>query len=119
MIVTARAAVSHPHKYRSHGVGDVVEDFLPPHNWICKIALVGPETIESGGDSGGRIVGIQLVARDLLFDESIVRLVLIEGLNDVIAITPDVRPGLIGFEPCAIGITRKIQPVAAPPLAVL
>ena len=65
------------------------------------------------------IVRIQLVARDLLLDEAVVGLVLVERLDHVIAIAPDVGPRLIALEAFAIGVARQVQPVPRPALAVV
>jgi hypothetical protein len=64
------------------------------------------------------VVG-QLVARDLLDEKAIVRLVGVERLDDVIAVSPGVRPGQILLAlPLRVGVPGQVEPVAAPPLAV-
>src|SRR5215510_12315505 len=75
--------------------------------------------IEPGGDQSVRDFRPQFVARDLLFDESVVWLVFVERLDDVIAIAPRVGASLVGLEPLALRVTRQVQPVARPLLAVM
>ena len=74
--------------------------------------------IEARADQRLWIIGEHLVARQLLLDEPVIRLVLIEALNDVVAVAPNIWPGFIGFEAFAIGITRQIEPMARPTFAV-
>src|SRR6202035_2849518 len=62
---------------------------------------------------------IQLIASQLLDDELIVWLVLVEGLDHVIAITPGVLYGEVVLKAGTVGVASHIQPVAAPPLAVM
>ncbi len=118
VVVAARAAVGHAEERGRHGIGDVVEQLLAALHQIAGIALIRKVPIEAGGDQRGRIVGIELVAGDLLLHEAIVGLVLIEGIDHVVAIPPDVGARLIALEPFAIGVACEIQPVARPAFAV-
>src|SRR5262245_12084647 len=76
-------------------------------------------TVESRGDYRVGIVRPEFVAGDLLFDEPVVRFVFVEGLDDVIAISPRVGPRLVRLESFALGVTRQVEPVARPLLAVM
>ena len=58
----------------------------------------------------------QLVARDLLEEKPVVRLVGIECSDHVVAIQPGVVS--IGVPAFGVGIARQIQPVASPPFSV-
>ena len=106
VIVTPGASIRQAEEGGRHRVGDVVQKLLPALHEIACIALVGEMAIESGGDQSRGIVGVKLVARDLLAHEAVVRLVLIERCNDIVAIAPDVGAGLV-------------EPVARPALAVM
>ena len=59
------------------------------------------------------------VARHLFLDELVVRLVLVEGFYDVIAVTPGLGIGEIALHPGGFGVTGDIHPVPAPTLAEL
>ena len=92
VIVAAGAAVGQAHEDRARRIGDVVEDLLPALQQVARIALIRIVAVEARRDARLRIVRPQLVARDLLLDEAVVRLVGIERLDHVIAISPRIRP---------------------------
>ena len=60
-----------------------------------------------------------LVAGDLLLEEHVVRLVLVERADHVIAVAPGVGTVEVVLEAVGIGVARDIQPVAAPALAIV
>ena len=60
----------------------------------------------------------QFVAGDLLDDEFIVGHIVVEGIDDPIAIKPNVAQ-LVFFETVGIGIARGIEPQTAPAFAVV
>ena len=65
-------------------------------------------------------VGIgQFVAGQLLGDKLVVRLVLVERLDHVIAIAPGVLQIVVVFVTRAIGVASHVQPHAGPALAVV
>src|SRR5262249_17886352 len=59
----------------------------------------------------------ELVAGNLLLNEPIVWLVFVECVNDIVAVGPGVRPGLIRFESVALGKPDNVEPVTRPALA--
>ena len=60
----------------------------------------------------------QLVSRQLLADELVERLVGVQRTDDVIAVTPGVRPVGVGAEiAVGIGVAGGIKPVFPPPLS--
>src|SRR3954462_6143603 len=91
VIVAAGAPVRQSDEDRASGIGDVVEDFLPPLKEVSSVAFIGIVTVETRRDPRLRIIRPQLVARDLLLHEAVVWLIGIERLNHVIAITPRIR----------------------------
>ncbi len=119
MRVAARATIGHAEERGSDRIGDVIQNLLAPLPQIAGIAFVGIMTIEAGRDSRPGIVRPQLISGDLLFHEAVVWLVLIERLNDVIAVAPGVRAGLVGFEPFTFGVSGEVQPMTRPPLAIV
>jgi hypothetical protein len=62
---------------------------------------------------------VELIASQVLDNELVVRLIRIEGLNHIIAITPGVFYRDVVLEPGAVGVASYVQPVARPPLAVM
>ena len=62
---------------------------------------------------------VQLVAGQLLLDEAVVRLVLVEGVDDVIAVAPGERLFAVALVAVGLGVADHVQPEARPALAVL
>ena len=60
----------------------------------------------------------QQVAGDLLDDEPVVGQVAVEGVDDPVAIEPDV-PRLVLLEAVGVGVPGRVEPVPAPALAVV
>ena len=59
------------------------------------------------------------VPRDLFLQETIVGLVLVEGLDDVVPVVPGVWIDIVKTSAIGIGITHCIQPMATPAHAVV
>ena len=59
----------------------------------------------------------QQVAGDLLADEPVVRLVGVEGVDDVVAIAPGVRIGDVARRAGRFGVAGHVEPVPAPAFA--
>ena len=74
--------------------------------------------VEAGPDPRLGAARPKLVARDLFLDEAVVRLVGVERIDDVVAIAPSVRTGLVRLEALAFREARQIEPVTGPCLAV-
>src|SRR5439155_1016028 len=73
---------------------------------------------EAGGGQAVHAVGEQHVAGDLLLHEAGVRLVGIEGANDVVAVRPGVGPRLVLVVAVRVAVMHHVEPVAGPALAV-
>ena len=73
---------------------------------------------KSRGDLRLGIPALEDVARDLLPKESIVRLVLVEGLDHIVAVTPRIGPQLVTLKSMRIGVVSDIQPMPRPALAI-
>ena len=54
----------------------------------------------------------------LLLEEAVVRLVVVEALDDVVAVSPGVRLGGVELVAVGLGVADQVQPVPAPALAV-
>ena len=59
------------------------------------------------------------VARELLEDEALVRLVLVQRADDIVAIPPGGRARLVHLEAVGFGEAHDIQPMLRPPLTVM
>ena len=75
-------------------------------------------TQKRGGDEHVRILRSDLVTRDLLAHELVVGLVIVERLDDVVAIRPDVLPIRILVVAIALRIAHQVQPMLRPTFAI-
>ena len=120
VVVAARALDGEAQNSASDG-GDHVVQILVAEFGIVFFAEahLGVIAQEAGGDQA--VVGHlrQFVSRQLFAEESVVRLVLIERADDVIAIAPGVGAVEIMFEAVGVGIAGNVEPVTSPALAVL
>jgi hypothetical protein len=96
----------------------VVGDLLLLQVQVACVDLVGQVAQEAGRHLRLDAAGPQLVAGELLLDEAVERLVLVEGLDDVVAVAPDVRPRAVGVVAVAVGITCQVEPAPRLALAV-
>ena len=99
--------------------GDLAIEGIPRCDGRAQSALVpraGGE--ETGGDDRLRIVGEKNVAGDLLTDEAGIRLVGVEGADQVIAIGPGVGPEAVLIMAVRVGIVGDVEPMAGPAFAV-
>ena len=73
---------------------------------------------ERRAQPGVKIVGPKLVAGDLFLDEAVVGLVLVERLDDVVPIAPNIRADCVIRETIAFRIASQIKPVPSPALPI-
>ncbi len=66
-----------------------------------------------------RQLGRQDVAGDLLAEELVVGFIVVEGIDDVVAIAPGVGDGEVGGLAGRVGIAHDIEPVPSPALTVV
>ena len=71
-----------------------------------------------GRDDGGGIVRPDLVACDLFAQKFVVRLVAVERIDHIVAIPPGERAIFVALEAAAVSVSRQIEPVSSPPLAI-
>src|SRR5262245_63857236 len=83
------------------------------------IPNAGTRAEEAGGDQ--TVIGPvgNLVAGDLFLYKSVIGLVVVEGFDDVVSISPEVRLVGVVLIAARVCIACCIQPVAAPSLAVV
>ena len=60
----------------------------------------------------------QLIARKLFDNESIERLVLVDRVHDIVAISPRIAVSNVFIQPIGVSIPRDIQPVTSPVFAI-
>ena len=91
---------------------------MPPLVLIVDVGHVWSAEQEPGGDGRLRIVGPQLVPRDLLLHELVEQQVAVECLDHPVAIPPRIRPHGIKLKPVGLGEPGQIEPVLSPPFPV-
>ena len=100
----------------AHQIVEVFEQFL---FGVDRFILPDAQTVIAGGDDRlGRDV-VQLVAGELLGDELVVRFVVVQGANHVVAITPYKGLGPVAFITVGLGVANQIEPMPAPAFAVV
>ena len=120
VVVAARAVDGEGLKTLIGGPNDVVQ-IIEPVVGVFEIAVqyTWPETDETRGCQAFKGGLIQLVAGNLLHDELVIGLVLVEGVDDIVAIAPCFRDVIVVLISRAVGVTGHIQPEPGPPFAVV
>ena len=120
VVVAADAGHREPEKTapdrRDHVVELIIADLL--HRLRRDLSRIRPRDEESRGTSSGILAGHQFVAGELHADEFIVGHVVIERLDDPVAVV--VGPGAEAVElvAAALRVAHHIEPVPSPSLAV-
>src|ERR1043166_645833 len=107
MIVAAGAGQRNPGEHAANGVGDVVQDLLSALAQITGVVFVRVMAVEGSRNPRVGTLGPKLVTSELLADESIIRLVRIEGLDHIVAGAPDIRARFVLLEPFALGVAGE------------
>ena len=74
---------------------------------------IRPVAIKASG-----LLRLQFVAGQLLADEAIVRQIVVEGSNDVVAVSMGIGAQAVFFEAFGFAVAHQIEPVLCPTLAV-
>ena len=121
MVVAAGAADGEAQEDRADGAGDLGELRLPLDlgDDVAAHDLAGPAPAEPGGDQGVVIARLHLVPGELEREEPVVGQVGVERADDPVAISPGVGPLGVELEAVGVGIMGQVEPVLAPPLAVM
>ena len=128
LVVVAACAVDRQADEGGHGIGkhvvavdelglELIDGPLAELGVAHEVPRAGGD--EPRGDHAPRIAGLKHVAGNLLADELAVGQVAIETLDHVIAIGPGVVAPLVLVVAVGIAIVHDVQPVSAPPLAVM
>ena len=120
MIVAAGAVERHAEEGLAGGGDDVVQAVVARLEAIGRLVVPDAQAVITGGDervvASARIISSPASCSR---QEPIVRLVLVEARDDVIAIAPGVRLGPVAFVAVRLGIAHDIEPVAAPLFAIM
>ena len=100
------------------GVGQVVEDVLPLAAGVAVVVFVNPVAEVAERGERLRVAREEFVAGNLFLDKAVVGLVLVIGLDDVIAVAPGGRSEVVDAEAVAVGIAHEVEPRAGHALAV-
>ena len=116
VVVASGAADAQPEEDLARDVGDVVEDVGPLPRHVALVVLVGSQPEVAGRDPQLGVVGIELVARELLGQEPIVGFIDVERADHVVAITPGAGPIGVLSVSVGFGVADQIEPVTCPSL---
>ena len=100
------------------GVGDVVQDVLPLAASVAVVVFVVPMAEVAEGRERVGVAREEFVAGDLLLHEAVVGLVVVIGLDDVIAVAPGGGTEVVDAEAVAVGVAHEVEPRAGHALAV-
>lgn len=103
MIMAAGAGQGEAGEDERGRIGHVVEGIVAALDLVGGIDHIRAEKIESGCDEGVMVAGEKFVAGELFKNEEVVRFVGVEGLDDIIAITPGIGADGVVFEAVAFG----------------
>jgi hypothetical protein len=117
MVVAASATHGQSHERQGRRSDQIIQRVLPPA--LTSASAFGAEPQETGRDHRFLRVGRVLVARELFTNELIVRLIVVERFDHVIAIAPRLGTIHVELEAARIGVANQVEPVARPSLAVM
>ena len=117
MVVALGAAEAQAEEHRADGSRDFVQVLLARHPSDLALRRRS-KSQERRRNPSVRIRGGKLVRRELLLDEIVVRLVLVKGVDHIVAVAPHVIHLPIRFAPRRVRVPSHVQPVAAPALPV-
>ena len=123
VIVAAGAVDGEAEERLADGADDVLQFVLPDDGFhrgallLLADFVVRPGDEEAGGDQGVGVVRVQGVAGELQPRELVVGEVLVEGVDDPVAVAPGVGAELVPLEALALAVTGDVEPVARPAFA--
>ena len=118
VVMAAGAAHGDAH----HGGANCLHDFIDPVS--ARLPNGGWFTSDGGGwdvwasnQKPGRFADAELISGELLGDELIVRGVVVEGANHVVAVKPGIFPVEVGFGAVCFGPADDVEPMLCPPFS--
>ena len=123
VVMAPGASDAEPHERAGHDINlfvdHIKEEFLLvllcQHFWPDG---QHPQRSEAFGLSGQIIRLWEQISGNLFFQEHIIGLVAVEGLNHIISVAPCVRESHVFVCPIGVSITHQIQPMSPPPLSI-
>ena len=118
VVVATRATNRDSHHRGADSLQDLVHsvrtglancDRLTPHG--CR------RNVGTGNQEPHRLTGSKRITCNLFFNKSVVSFVVVEGVDDVVAIDPSVLAVQIGFGSIGLGPANHIEPMLRPALA--
>ena len=119
VIVAASAIRRQAEKRLRRRRQDVVQPVEERQLAIGRLIVPQAEPVISGRDDPVGSDLIEFIAGQLLTNELVVRLVVVERADDVVAITPDERLGIVPLEAVRLGVANQVEPMSSPMLAVV
>lgn len=119
LVIMAPGAVDGQTKEHLPGRGDhVIQDVELRQQPIGRLVIPQTEPVIPRGDD--RVVRDlrQFVTSQLLTHKLIIRLVVVEGSNHVVAITPRVRLIAVAFKAVGVGTAHDIEPMPSPAFSI-
>src|SRR5690606_8577908 len=119
VVVTTSTADRKPEKNFPRSAQDVIQAIMQGSLLVVRFIVPHAKPVVTRRDQ--RIKGevIKFVPGQLLAHEPVVRLVIVERADDVIAVTPDVRFFIIAFITVSLREAHEIEPMPPPSFAVL
>jgi predicted RNA-binding protein with RPS1 domain len=120
VIVAPRAADGQAQERQADDVGPLGQHLVaaPGHFLVSRVAPHRAQAVEAGRHLRFAIRRIELIAGQLLQDETVVRLVPVEGADDVVAVAPGPEQVVVVLEAFRLGEADHVEPVPGPALAV-
>ena len=118
MVVAAGAADGQAEEGLAGGPQNVVEIIVASQLAIRRFVVPNAKPIKAGGRDAVGVAIRKLVASQLLHDETVVRLVLVEGANDVVAVFPHQILPAVPLVPVCLGKANKVEPMPPPLFAI-
>ena len=118
MVVASSAADGHTEHHLSCCRNDVVKIVVSGKFPIGGSSVPNTEFVIAGRNDGLCRRSSQFIACQLLLDELMIGFIFVEGVNDVIAVSPDI--GLVRVALIAVGlcIPNKVKPMPSPLFAI-
>ena len=123
MVVAARTIDREPDKRLPHRADNLLQLILT-RGFFHELAtthncVVQPGDKETDSPLPGRVARLQDIPGDLHAHEFIVRYVVVQRVNDPVAIRPEIVADTVPLKTVALAKPREIQPVPPPALAVV
>ena len=119
MVVAARTVDRQAQESLADGGQQIVELVVPRQQPVRRFVVPDAQPVKAGRNDRIGTRRRQFVARQLLADELIIRLVVVQRADDVIAISPGMRLDAVALEAVRLRETDQVEPVSRPTLAVV